>query len=107
MRIDTNQLEFIDKKLRTLLTWLELNTGLEFTITSLYRIGDEGVHGCLPLRGIDLRMRSPALGHQMTKLINAAWRYDTERPGLSCAIAHGKGSGLHLHLQVHPNTVIR
>ena len=48
MRIDVSQLEFIDKNLRLILLDIEKSTGVEFTITSLYRIGDVGVHGSLP-----------------------------------------------------------
>jgi len=58
MKINIGQLEFIDKTLRHILVELEHQVGVEFIITSLYRIGDNGVHGTLPLRGIDLRSRN-------------------------------------------------
>ena len=105
MRIDIRQLEFIDKRLRNLVVWLEKETGLEFTITSLYRIDDSGVHGTLPLRGIDLRMRDEATGGMIESLVNCYWIYDPARIGKKCCFLHGKGSNLHLHLQVHKNTV--
>jgi len=70
MNIDIGQLEFIDLKLRKILRHLEIETGYEFTITSLYRIGDKGVHGTLPLRGADLRMRNQQIGEAIAKLIN-------------------------------------
>ena len=99
------QLEFIEKELRNILYFLETNTGLEFTCTSLFRINDTGVHGTLPLRGIDLRMRDKAIGSMCESLINANRKYDPERPDKKCAFLHGEGSNLHLHIQVHPNTV--
>lgn len=102
MRIDIKQLEFVHSTLRSLLVWLEKETGLEFTITSLYRIGDKGVHGTLPLRGADLHMPSVVIGEQIEQLINTYWRYDHDRPEKDCAIFHG--DPLHLHLQVHENT---
>lgn len=105
MRIDTQQLEFIDKKLRDILHFVEKNTGLEFTITSLYRINDNGVHGTLPLRGCDLRMRDKAIGSMVESLINSKRQYNPARPEKKCAFLHGSGSNLHLHLQVHPNTI--
>ncbi len=104
MRIDINQLEFIDKNLRTILTETEARTGLEFIATSLYRIGDTGVHGTLPLRGTDLRMRSQAVGERIEQEINERWTYDPSRPDRTCAVLHGEGYNLHLHIQTHPNT---
>jgi hypothetical protein len=105
MKIDIAQLEFIDINLRTILLWIEGRTGLELTITSLYRIGDSGVHGQLPLRGCDVRMRNPVIGDNYSEMINTYWKYDPSRPELKCALLHDSGSGLHLHVQVHPNTV--
>ena len=102
MRIDIIQHVFIDAKLRNLTFWLELETGLEFTETSTYRIGDPGVHGTLPVRGIDLRCRNRKIGEAIAKLINSYWEYDKKRPEKQCALYHGKAP--HLHLQVHPNT---
>ena len=104
MRIDTDQLEFIDGKLRKILSWVEDTTGLEFTITSLYRIGDKGVHGSLPLRGTDLRCRNMQVGTMVESLINSHWQYDSSRPTMKCAVLHGSGSNLHIHVQVHPKT---
>jgi len=104
MNIDIAQLEFIDQDLRNILVCLESETGIVFTITSLYRIDDAGVHGTLPLRGADLRMRNAAVGDRIAQLINAKWQYDRRRPELTCAVLHGEGSNLHLHIQVHPRT---
>ena len=107
MLIDFMQLEFIDIKARRLCKWLEDETGLCFTNTSLYRMDGEGVHTVLPLRGIDLRMRSYAIGEAIVKEINANWIYDPERPSIMCAILHGKGANLHIHLQTHYSTTKR
>lgn len=104
MRIDIAHLNFIDGRLREIITWLEAQTGLEFTGTSLYRIGDAGVHGRLPLRGIDLRIRNRHIGKAVEAEINRRWAYDPKRPALRCAVLHGEGANLHLHLQVHPRT---
>lgn len=104
MKLDIAQLEFIDKKLRLMVVWLELETGLEFTSTSLYRIGGNGVHSVLPLRGLDLRMRNKHIGRNIESLINDNWEYDPSRPHKNICKLHGKGSNLHLHLQTHTNT---
>lgn len=107
MRIDMGRLEFVDSTLREIAVTVESSTGLEFTITSLYRMGDSGVHGQLPLRGLDLRMRSKAIGAEVEALINGTWQYDSERPHMQCALLHGEGPNLHLHIQTHPRTVRR
>lgn len=107
MKIDIAQLEFIDKRLRNILVWLEKQTGMEFTGTSLYRIGDDGVHGVLPLRGVDLRMRSLRIGSAIEGEINEVWEYDPSKPSRQCAFLHGDGANLHIHLQAHPNTRAR
>jgi len=104
MKIDIGQLEFIDQNLRDMALWLENETGHEYTITSLYRIGDTGVHGTLPLRGLDLRCRDAAVGEELEDMINQNWLYDPNRPTKMCAKLHGEGYNLHLHLQTHPNT---
>ena len=104
MKIDIKQLEFIDRNLRNLLVWVEKKVGVEFIITSLYRVNDFGVHGTLPLRGTDLRMRNSKIGLVVKDLINTHWLYDPERPKKKCAILHGVDSNLHLHIQVHRNT---
>lgn len=104
MKIDIAQLEFIDKKLREILLFVESKTGLEFTITSLYRMEDNGVHGSLPLRGTDLRVRNYDLGKLAEEIINTAYEYDNTRPEKNCAFLHGENSNMHLHVQVHPCT---
>ena len=105
MMIDVSQLEFIDPTLRRVCEFLEQSTGLEYTITSLYRINDKGVHGTLPLRGIDLRCRTPKIGQEIADIINAKFTYDPYRPNIKCALFHNIGLGNHIHIQVHPNTI--
>ena len=104
MRIDLMQLEFVDITLRKIATWLEDSTGLEFIVTSLYRMGDPGVHGQLPLWAIDLRMRDWDIGREIETHVNFTWEYDPERQNMQCAVLHDAGFGLHLHLQSHPHT---
>jgi hypothetical protein len=104
MKIDIGQLEFIDPKLREMAKWIEKKTGLEFTITSIYRIGDDGVHGVLPVRGIDLRCRNLEIGISIEALINKSWVYDQSRLSKKCCYLHGNESNLHFHLQVHSKT---
>lgn len=107
MKIDFSQLEFIDQKLRDILAFVEDISSQEQTITSLYRIGDNGVHGTLPLRGADLRCRDKEKGEVLEERVNFVFSYDPSRPNKRCAFLHGHGSNLHLHLQVHPNTAKR
>lgn len=105
MKIDLSQLEFVDRKLRIMATETEKAFGCEFVVTSLYRIGDDGVHGQIPLRGLDWRCRLLDFGAVVAKHINQHWQYDPSRPDKVCCMCHAtKGGKLHLHLQVHPNT---
>ena len=104
MKIDTKQLNFIDVSLMKVLIDAEESIGVEFIATSLYRINDHGVHGTLPLRGFDLRMRSELVGKAIEKFINSRWFYDKKRPELKVCLLHGDGYSMHLHIQSHPNT---
>jgi hypothetical protein len=107
MRIDLSQLEFIDPLLRDILVGLEKKYGLEFMITSLYRIGDNGVHGTLPLRGTDLRCWDRKVGEMIEEDLNTLYVYDPERKNMSVCMYHDIGKGAHLHIQTHPNTRLR
>lgn len=104
MKIDIKQQSFLDPILRQILIWIEDETGFEFTITCIFRPRDKGVHGTIPIRGCDLRCRNKIIGYEIQELINNSWIYDSKRPHLECAILHGAGSNLHLHIQVHANT---
>jgi hypothetical protein len=75
--------------------------------TSVYRAGDAGVHGQMPVRGIDRRCRNAASGLSVANWVAAGWIYDPARPEMVCCIFHDTGQGWHLHFQVHPNTVRR
>lgn len=108
MKIDLNQLEFINPILREMAISVEENFGVEFCVTSLYRIDDPGVHGTLPLRGLDLRCHDPFTGEAVETYVNAIYEYDPDRPSKKCCMYHDAGQGgFHLHLQVHPKTVLK
>ena len=106
MKIDIAQLEFINHKLREIALAIEEKYG-EQTVTSLYRIDDNGVHGTLPLRGMDLRCHDTTTGSVIESFVNGNWEYDPSRPEKHCCMFHSVGQGWHLHLQVHPKTVKR
>lgn len=76
----------------------------EKEFTSLYRKGDAGVHGTILLRGTDVKERNEIVGYVIKGWVNSRWRYDPERPEKKVCVYHDTGSGLHLHVQVHPNT---
>jgi len=101
--IDIYSLEFIDPKLREVLKDVADQFG-PGVITSLYRIGDDGVHGTLPLRGVDERCLDRYLGNLKVLYVNSRWFYSSEHPNLNCALCHDVGQGLHMHYQVHPET---
>jgi|Deesub1362B_J571_1020462.scaffolds.fasta_scaffold06751_2 hypothetical protein len=106
MKIDIGQLEFINPLLRSIVKDVEHRFGFEFTVTSLYRIGDKGVHGQLPLRGIDLRCRDIKVGRVVEHYINSTYEYDPARLNKKICMLHGDGANLHLHVQVHPESIV-
>ena len=103
MKIDIGQLEFIHPLLREMVLDIERQFA-EFTVTSLFRIGDKGVHGTLPLRGIDLRCHDDRFGRRVAEYANDKWSYDPSRPAKVVCMFHNTGQGDHLHFQVHPKT---
>jgi hypothetical protein len=89
-----------------LFQWIQETLVEEFPIiTSAYRKNDKGVRGTDPLRGLDIRGKGKEAIEKVEK-INSHWEYDSSRPHMKCAIVHNVGKGEHIHLQVHPNTVI-
>lgn len=107
MKIDLSQLEFINPILREMALSVEGHFGVEFTVTSLYRIDDNGVHGQLPLRGIDLSCHDRDLGESVENYVNSIYQYDPNRLSKKCCMYHDAGSGHHIHLQVHQNTALK
>lgn len=92
-------------KLIALLMWIVVRYGKDkVIITSAFRKDDPGVHGTIPLRGFDLRSWVFKDPYEITEDINKVWIYDPSRPDKHCCICHDIGRGVHLHLQVHPNT---
>ena len=61
MLIDETDLEFIHTHLRMIVLEINIEFGMQ-TITSLYRPGDDGVHGAIPLRALDVRCRNDEMG---------------------------------------------
>lgn len=96
-------LDFIDKTLKKVLLDKETAFG-EGVVTSLYRIGDVGPHGTLPLRALDERCRDKAVGDRIAEYLNSRWIYDPGRPQMKVCMCHDAGKGIHLHYQVHPQT---
>ena len=86
-----------------LVTWCYIRLS-EVIVTSAFREGDEGVHGCG--RGIDIRSRCFADPEAIAKEINAHWKYDPLRPEMVCALYHDIGQGAHIHLQVCEATIL-
>ena len=103
--VDISQMKFVHPIMRLLLEDIELRFGRQ-AVTSLFRMGDPGVHGTLPLRGVDLRSRKISAGLKMAGWINLYWKYDPKRSKLRVAKAHGEGDNFHIHLQVHDNTEV-
>lgn len=81
--------------------------GKDIVVTSAHRDNDHGVHGTVPARGLDIRSWAFANPEKMVNEINKIWQYDPTRPNMHVALMHDVGKGMHIHLQVHPNTIRR
>lgn len=97
-------------KMIEVLEWWEVTfPEVESPWTSMYRPGDDGVHGTTPCRGLDRRSRNLPLTtvRQIEAKVNDVWEYDAERPRKMVCVHHDSGKGPHFHLQVHDNTRLR
>jgi hypothetical protein len=69
------------------------------------------LHGTIPVRALDNRSwcYPGDMVYRVAKSVNERWQYDHNRPKMKVAFVHSnrKGKGVHIHLQVHPNTRIR
>lgn len=66
------------------------------------------LHGCQPVRAIDLRSRCYEYPKEIEKEINRIWIYDPKRPHMQVAVIHKVGNGgIHFHIQVHERTIQR
>lgn len=102
MRIDISQLDFIDDILKSMVMDVERHFRFKLTITSLYRPNDPGVHGTLPVRGMDISCPDESAGIAIVKYINSKYQYDPKRVHKVVCMWHGEPK--HLHFQSHPNT---
>ncbi|KKM14521.1 hypothetical protein LCGC14_1705280 [marine sediment metagenome] len=87
--------------------WVYEEHDQNLVITSGFRKGDPGVHGQIPLRGLDIRSRVYSDPDRPCRLINDRWEYDWKRPEKKVASLHGEGDEIHIHLKVHPRTRLR
>ena len=113
MRYHVKNLDILNlaPMLKKIVSEVNRKYGLD-VITDLGRPGNKGVHGTLfvppfELRGIDMRVRDDQMGAIIAYNINVNYIYDPNRPTKKVAMYHDAGSGQHLHLQTHPNTVER
>lgn len=92
-------------ELISLLIWVDITKKISM-ITSAFRPADNGVHGQVPLRGLDIRSRDYESPEWLVDYINEYWTYDPMRPKFKCAILHDI-MGEHIHLQVCDNTQMK
>jgi len=113
-------------KLLELLVWstfaLHTDHGNNLVVTSSWRPtkihpGDSGIHITNPLRAFDLRSHRQTEDGEYVSIFgvspeeirdafNHCWRYDPQRPEMRVCVFHDTGRGYHLHLQVHPRSLL-
>ena len=69
------------------------------------------LHGCQPVRAVDLRSwcyGSESAARLIADEINSMWSYDPTRPRLKVALLHKvSGGAYHFHIQVSDKTIRR
>lgn len=85
-------------------------TSLHRTAEEDARLGGSGVHVAgPPWRAVDMIGRGMGWPEylEVAERLNADWVYNPTAPEKQVAVAQTHGTGPHLHLQVHPQTVRR
>ena len=96
-----------DDVIYDMLAWVDFNYPHDLVITSGHRPGDEGVHGCNPCRGVDIRSWVFDDPRGVVAELNEKYIYDPKRD-IKVALYHKTKRGFfHIHLQSHPNTQLR
>lgn len=90
-------------------SWLVVRYS-EVVFTSAYRDHkihpkDSGIAMTNPCRHRDIRSWIYEDPQKVVDDVNKNWIYDPKRPSLKCAMYHDTGHGVHIHLQVHDNTL--
>ena len=94
-------------KMLEVFVWICRNLKFKKIITSTYRLGDRGVHGTMPCRGLDLRSKHlpEKKCREIEREINQKWSYDSDRKDMKVCLYHKtKHGAYHFHIQVHDRT---
>ena len=96
-----------DKKLSEIEFWIIKNFGMLVTESYRKKKHKHDLHGTSPVRAKDIRSWHYDKPEKVVDAINERWAYDPQRPTKKVAVYHNSGQGIHIHLQVHPNTARR
>lgn len=105
-----SQFRDLHPEMRGLLEWVYRSAWPTDVVMVITRIADydagqkTAVHTeGPPWRAVDLRISNIPTkdAERVRDAVNAAWRYDPNRPEMRCCVLHDAGSGNHIHLQVH------
>jgi len=91
--------------LADIMFWLCQTFPEKIIVTSAFREGDSGVHGCG--RSMDIRAWVFPFPKVIERMINQAWEYDPKRPEMNVAWYHGMEydpPAPHIHIQCHDRT---
>lgn len=93
-----------DKTLSEIEFWIVNNFGMMVTCAYRKQYHKSDLHGVIPVRAKDIRSWCYKEPEKVVEAINKRWAYDPSRPTKKVAVYHNSGQGIHIHLQVHPNT---
>ena len=96
-----------DKKLSRIEFWVINNFGMLVTCAFRQKQHANDLHGVTPVRAKDIRSWCYDDPRAVAKAINDRWEYDPLRPDKVVALYHNSGQGEHIHLQVHPRTILK
>jgi len=95
-----------DSLLVQIILYIAKNYGLRMSESHRKKLHRNDLHGTQPVRAIDLShwVYDSDTAAKLSNEINNTWIYDPDRPEKLVSLVHNAGTGIHFHIQVHPNT---
>ena len=100
-----------DPTLITIQNYIIEKYGAVITESYRYKLHKDDLHGLIVVRALDNRVwcYPGHIPYIIQTDVNNKWQYDPNRKKKQCLIVHKNisGVGKHIHIQTHPNTILR